>query len=135
MRLLLVLLTALAAVGCDSGGGEAPVPYSDKKVGQYIKFPDLIAKDAKGRRFHICEVAQGIVRRDLNAATGAKFPSCIYDQSQVQDVGNAHYAIASWVEIAGVRRAYSGDAEISEDEDGSPKFIRITRLEVEKGGR
>jgi hypothetical protein len=137
MKRLILALAALAGVGCGSGGsgsGSAEIPpaYAEYKVGQDIPFPNLIAKDAKGRKFDICENAQAVVRSELKVGSGAKFPNCIGDHAQVQDIGNAHYSIDSWVEIAGVRRTYSGDALILENEDGSPHATRITRLEIEK---
>jgi hypothetical protein len=156
VKRLILALTALAGVGC--GGPDRPPETAQTKqawrenmrqlrekynldaqgepkvaVGKAIPFPSLIATDDIGRRWAICEFAQRIVREtQLSLPAAGKFPDCTKDyQSQVEDLGDGRYAINSWVEIAAVRTAYSGDAVITEV-GGEPRTIRIIRLDLEE---
>jgi hypothetical protein len=144
---VLAVLTCLAGVGCVdvSQPNQAQEEPAAKKfaVGQDIEFPAIIAKDLKGRKYEICSDAHVIVGIKLVPslklpvdfkAHGLTFPDCIDDKSQVQLVGDEHYAIKSWVEIGGVRTGYSGEAVITE-EGGVPRSTRFTRLDLEGGAQ
>jgi len=140
-RRLIIGAAVLVCVGCGpQTTRQEPGKFA---VGQEIEFPDIIAKDLKGRKYEICMDAQAIVKNTVGGpgtgaqlkAPGLTFPDCLDDQSQVQYVGDGKYAISSWVEMAQTRTAYSGDAVIVEDEGGVPRTLRITRLDLQGGAK
>jgi hypothetical protein len=142
-----VVVAALACVGCNPENRPSdeavccaipkpnePPNRPQPEVGKDIYYPAIFAQNLNARKFVICGDAHAIVKSKLKAlyqgATEATFPNCIDDKSQVQPLGDEHYAISSWVEFALARTKYIGEAVITE-ENGVARTLRITRLDIE----